>query len=118
MKQLNSAIKDRMRAFIGEATVTDVTPNGCRVRSISCEHSHRGRRFTNAVIKFHEEDVRNYMNRKDLTLPVPDPLISMCNEGNPPGIEHIWKCIISGALHKAGFFAEWEKVPERDESLF
>lgn len=125
MKQLTSGIKDRIREFIGDITVTDVTPQGVRVKSIECERSHRGKIYspnfaywTNVVIKFHEGDMRNYMNRKNITLPVPDALISMCNEGNPPKIEHIFKCIISGALHKSGFFADYEAMPETDKALF
>ena len=117
MKQLDMTMKDQIRSFIPELTTTDVTPDGVRVQSIDCENSHRGKFFTNVVIKFHEEDIRNYMNRKNLTMPVPDKLIGMCNNGDG-NIEHIWRCIIAGALHKAGFFAEYEAVPEKDESLF
>jgi len=125
MKSLNSSVKDWIKAFIHEVTVTDVTPNGCRVKSIETEHSHRGKIYspvhdywTNVVIKFHEEDVKDYMNRKQLTLPITDDLIAMCNANYPEGIVHVWKCIIGGALRKAGFFEKSQAVKESDKSLF
>jgi hypothetical protein len=125
MERLNSTVKDKMITFIKELTTTDITPNGCRVKSIMSERSHRGKiwspnhqQWTNVVIKFHEEDMKNYMNRKNLTLPVPDKLVNLCNELNNDKVEHIWKCIISGALHKSGFFSEDYQIPEADKSLF
>ena len=125
MKELTSTIKDRIREFVADLTITDVTPDGMRVKSIDCERSHRGAIYsptfaywTNVVIKFHEEDMKNYMNRKNITLPVPDALISMVNEGNPPKIEHVFKCIISGALRKSGFYDESYALPETDKALF
>lgn len=125
MKSLNSSVKDWMKVFISEVTVTDVTPHGCRVKSIDTERSHRGKIYspihdywTNVIIKFHEEDMRDYMNRKQLTLPVPDTFIDMCNQGYPESIVHMWKCIIGGALRKAGFYEESQRVPEKDMTLF
>lgn len=125
MKELNSAVKDRIKHFVTGLTVSDVTPNGCRVKSIKCERSHRSRdhsakfsHWTNVVIEFHPEEMQNFMNRKNLTLPIPDKLIGMFNESNDDGIVHAWKCIISGGLHKSGFFAAYEAVKETDASLF
>src|SRR3990167_10156135 len=126
MKTINSASIDWIKKFIDELTVTDVTPEGCRVQSIVCENSHRGkiysplhRDWTNVVIKFHTEDTRDLMNRKQLTMPVPDLLIDMCNMSvvMPDGQEiiHKMKCYISGSLHKAGFFEASQARPEKDK---
>jgi len=117
MKKLDSAVIDEFREFINGVTVTDVTPQGCRVKSIETNRSHRGSYWTNVVITFHDED-RKYMNRKNLTLPVPDKLIDMCNNSVPPGINHVWGLIIAGGLHKAGFFKASESRPEVDSLLF
>jgi len=117
MKKLDSAVIDEIKEFIDGFTVTDVTPSGCKVKSIETNRSHRGRDWTNMVITFHYEDTQ-YMNRKNLTLPVPDKLIDMCNNSVPPGINHVWGLIIAGSLRKAGFFESWEAKPEKDALLF
>ena len=108
MRTINGYFIDKLADWFEEHTQS-------RPRGISVERSHRGRDFSNIIIKM-PESFRAKTHRKQLTLPVEDAMIDgIMNGVFPDGILNI---VLGGAIRKAGLFDRWQEMPELDKYLY